>query len=291
MIRALPALARPESQRCSRRWPLLGLVLLLLPANAFAQQPNAAPPPAGGDAQDLAKQLSNPVASLISVPFQENVDFGAGPDEDGVKSTLNIQPVIPFAITPQWNMIVRTIVPLIAQSDISAEGAEQSGLGDTSQSIFFSPRNSGSSGIIWAVGPALLYPTATSRFLGGEKWGLGPTALVLKQAGKNTFGMLANHIWSVAGDDDRADISTTFLQPFFSHTTAHATTFGVNAETSYDWKGKNWIVPINLSVSQFIKIGRQPAQLGFGARYYAEKPTGGPDWGFRIVFTLLFPKK
>lgn len=257
---------------------------------ATAQSEPSPPAPEQGSAQDLAKQLSNPVASLISVPFQENLDFGIGPDDEGFKSTLNIQPVVPIELSPDWNLIVRTILPLVYQSDVTGPGTDQSGTGDTIQSFFFSPAEPSASGIVWGVGPALLYPTASNDALGGEKWGAGATGLVLKQSGRNTFGILANHIWSVAGDDDRSDVSATFLQPFFSHTDATAVTYGVNAEASYDWKGEQWVVPVNLTITKLTKIGKQPVSFGGGVRYYAEKPAGGPDWGVRLILTLLFPK-
>lgn len=247
------------------------------------------PPAAGGGDQDLAQKLSNPVASLISVPFQENLDFGAGPRGEGVKSTLNIQPVIPLGISPDWNLIVRTILPVIVQDDISAPRESEFGLGDTTQSLFFSPKAQSASGITWGVGPAILYPTGTDHALGAGKWGAGPTALVLKQSHQNTFGLLANHLWSFAGKSSRGDISSTFIQPFFSHSTATGTTYAVNTETSYDWKGKNWVVPINLSVAQLTKIGKQRVQVGIGGRYYVEKPEHGPDWGIRAVLVFLFP--
>lgn len=272
-----------------------GMALASFGAAAGAQEAEAppaitsGPAPAGGD-QDLAQKLSNPVASLISVPLQENLDFGAGPRGEGVKSTLNVQPVIPLSIAADWNMIVRTIVPVIAQDDISAPRASEFGLGDTTQSLFFSPRTPGASGIVWGLGPAILYPTATDHVLGGGKWGAGPTALVLKQSHQTTFGFLANHIWSLAGKDSRGDVSATFIQPFLSHTTAKATTYSINTETSYDWKGHNWVVPINVSVAQLTKIGRQRVQVGIGGRYYVEKPQGGPDWGIRAVLTFLFPE-
>jgi hypothetical protein len=240
-------------------------------------------------AAELSKKLSNPISSLISVPFQFNYDFGLGPDGDGVKSTLNIQPVVPVSIGKDWNMIVRTILPVVTQFDVSARGSNQFGLGDTTQSFFFSPKNPGPSGIIWGAGPAILYPTATDQLLGGDKWGLGPTFVVLKQSGKNTFGMLANHIWSVAGNDQRDNISSTFIQPFFAHNTPNGMTYSINSETTYNWETDQWTVPVNVLVAKTTTVGKQPVQVGVGGRYYFEKPEGGPDWGIRFVLTMLFP--
>lgn len=236
---------------------------------------------------DLAKKLSNPVSDLISVPIQSNVDFGLGPG-GGTKWTTNIQPVIPFSISENWNVISRTILPVVEMQGIALDGAaDEWGLGDTLQSFFFSPK---ASNPIWGVGPAILFPTATDDLLGSEKWCLGPTAVVLKQTGHVTFGALANHLWDVGGDSDRGYVSSTFLQPFVAYTTPHATTFTVNAESSYDWHNEQWTIPLNFVVSQVIKVGNQPMQLFAGARYYADKPDGGPDWGLRCGLTLLFPK-
>jgi hypothetical protein len=137
----------------------------------------------------------------------------------------------------------------------------------------------------------LLIPTATNDLLGGEKWGAGPTAVALRQTPTGwTYGALFNHIWSFAGDDDRANISATFIQPFVSYTTATFTTFGLNTESSYDWPRQQWTVPINLSVTQLVKLWGQPLSLQLGVRYYAERPQGGPDWGLRFAVTLLFPR-
>lgn len=264
-----------------------GLVL----ASPVLAQEEAQGPPAGGEDENLAKQLSNPVANLISVPFQENIDFGLGADGDGFKSTLNIQPVVPISIGEDWNLILRTILPVVYQEGVTGPDDDQFGLGDTVQSFFVSPKKPGSSGIVWGVGPAFLYPTGTDPALGSGKWGAGPTFVVLKQSGKNTFGLLANQIWSIAGDDDRANVSAAFIQPFFSHTTKSLTTYGLNTETNYDWISDQWVVPINATVTQLVKFGDQRVSIGGGLRYYVEKPQGGPDWGVRLIVTLLFPKK
>lgn len=237
---------------------------------------------------DLAQKLANPVADLISVPIQSNIDFGVGAG-DGTVWRTNIQPVIPFSISEDWNVISRTILPVVDQEGLAAAGdaLDASGLGDITQSFFFSPKESSP---IWGVGPVLLIPSATDDLLGGEKWGIGPTAVILKQEGPWTFGALANHLWDVAGDDSRAGVNATFLQPFVSYITPTKTTFTINTETTYDWQNEQWIVPANLIVSQLFKIGEQPVQAFVGARYYVETPNGGPEWGLRFGLTFLFPK-
>ena len=240
-------------------------------------------------AAELAKKLSNPVAALISVPFQHNFDFGAGPNGDGFQYKLNVQPVIPISLSEDWNLISRTIIPYVYQENIFGTSS-QSGLSDTVQSLFFSPKAPTSGGWIWAVGPVLLIPTATDDLLGAEKWGAGPTAVVLKQQNGWTYGALANHVWSFAGESDRAEVNATYLQPFVSYTTKKATTFTLNTESTYDWQGHQWTVPLNLMVQQLVKIGGQPITLTVGARYYADKPDGGPDWGLRFAVIFLFPK-
>ncbi len=237
---------------------------------------------------DLAQKLANPVADLISVPIQSNIDFGVGPG-DGTVWRTNIQPVIPFGISEDWNLISRTILPVIDQEGLAPAGdaLDASGLGDTVQSFFFSPKESSP---IWGVGPVLLIPSATDDLLGGEKWGAGPTAVILKQEGAWTYGALANHLWDFAGDDNRGAVNATFLQPFVSYITPTKTTFSLNTETTYDWHNDQWIVPANFVVSQLFKIGDQPVQAFVGARYYVETPTGGPEWGLRCGMTFLFPK-
>jgi hypothetical protein len=248
------------------------------------------PAPAQDDSShDLAQKLQNPVADLISVPLQSNWDFGIG-RANAMRYTLNVQPVIPISLGQYWNLITRTIVPFIhAESPVSG-GDSAGGIGDITQSFFLSPRQP-VAGWILGAGPAFLYPSASDDTLGSEKWGAGPTAVLLRQDHGWTYGILANHIWSFAGNDRRDDVSSTFLQPFLSFTMKTATTLGVNTESTYDWEHRQWTVPINLTVSQLLKLGSlPPMQLVVGGRYYAERPAGGPDWGIRFAIVFLFPK-
>ena len=244
----------------------------------------AAPSDGQAHAAELAKKLQNPVADLISVPLQNNWDFGIGP-ADAMRYTVNIQPVIPVSLTTEWNLIIRTIMPVIYAESPVPGGDNKAGLGDITQSFFFSPKKPTRGGWIWGVGPVFLYPSATDSALGAEKFGLGPTAVVLKQEHGWTYGMLINHIWSVAGDSHRDDVSATFMQPFVTYTTKTFTTFGFNTETTYDWEHHQGTVPLNWFAQQLLKIGRLPIAFQLGVRYYAEKPEGGPDWGLRFATT------
>jgi hypothetical protein len=251
-----------------------------------SQAEETAGAPQGREA-DLAQELSNPIADLITIPIQINYDRGIGPLDDGWKLQTNIQPVIPFSVNNNWNLITRTIMPVTYQKDIFPGSGSDFGLGDINMSLFFSPKEQASGGLIWGVGPVLLFPTATEPLLGTKKWGTGPALVALTVRGQWTLGLLANHLWSFAGDSDRKDISNTFMQPFAAYTWPSAWTFSFQSETTYNWETENWSVPFNIAISKLVRWGKLPVSLQAGVGYWLESPDSGAE-GFRLRFQANF---
>ena len=245
--------------------------------------------------EDVAKQLNNPVADLISVPIQSNFDFNIGSD-DGWRNTTNVQPVIPFDLSEDWLVISRTIVPVIHQDDVAGPSGSKTGLGDTVQSAFFSPRKTAKTvlgDVTWGVGPVASLPTSTDRQLGLGAWGLGPTAVALVQKGPWTYGGLTNHLWGLGYTRKRVpDLNNTFLQPFVSYTTPDSWTYSVNAEMNYNWTAKDLSGPLNFGVSKLTKLGSQLVQFQGRVRYWAaDTDTSPQDLGFTLSATFVFPEK
>jgi hypothetical protein len=240
---------------------------------------------------ELAKQTLNPVAALISVPLKFDYNSNLGPTESGNQTVLTVQPVIPISISEDWNVISRSIIPVISQHDILPGAGTQQGLGDSTQQFYFSPKKPTDAGWIWGVGPQFQVPTGSSTFTAG-KWGAGPAAVVLKQQNGWTYGALVTQIWSLSNDSQKSDYSNSYVQPFLAYTFKTYTTPGINTESTYNWKARTWSVPVNLTVTQILKVGKQPLSLQAGMRYWADTPDGsGPkNWGYRIQLTLLFPK-
>lgn len=261
---------------------------------AKAQEPGPPGEPAGGeeaDGEELAQQLTNPVADLVSIPFQYNWRNGVGPDDE-LQLVLNIQPVVPIGITEDWNLVGRFIVPVISQPAMTEESSARTGLGDGLLSLFASPASD--SPFQWGVGPVAALPFTTDPMLGTGQWSAGPTAVGLYMLKGWTFVLLANHLWSITetGDVERADVNQSFVQPAVAYTTDNAWTLSVNSEISINWEaedGEELTLPINGAVSKLVNFGPLPMSVQLGGGVYAEAPTGGPEWQLRLGFTVLLP--
>lgn len=279
--------------RRPNRWITAAAAALLAAAPLSARTQEGDPPAAaqpGAEGGDLAKQLSNPVSSLVSIPFQLSWEFGAG--EEDPRVVLNFQPVMPFGLGAEWNLILRVITPIVSQPPL-AEGSEtRFGIGDVTIETFFTPAKPGA--VTWGIGPALLLPMTTDPLLGTGKWSAGPAFVVLHQGGAWTLGTLATQLWSYAGDDDRDDVSQMLLQPFLSYAAPGQVTLTLNAEANANWRaddGEEWTIPVQLFASKIVKLGRQPLSFQLGGGWFVEKPDGGPDWRLRSGVTVLVPAR
>jgi hypothetical protein len=241
------------------------------------------------DNATLAKMLLNPVSNLARISFESNVDFALSADREGYRYTMNLDPTIPFALGKNWNLISRTRLPLIQQDGV-VESTVQSGLGDMLQSFYLSPNSSGRG--FWGVGTTLLIPTATNESLGTGKFGLGPSVVIGGQTRHWTYGALARHVWSVAGHSDRPDVSATYVEPFLAYTTRSAWTFSLNTESTYDWVGRRWSVPLHVGIAKVLRFRTHPVSVGAALTCWTATVPGGPQaCGVRFNLTPLFPAR
>ena len=245
----------------------------------------------GPDSQELAKKLSNPISDLVSVPFQFNWENGVGPD-DGLRTVLNVQPVVPFRISERWNLIERWIMPYVSQPEYLGDAA---GLSDITFSSFLSP--STGKALIWGVGPVVTLPMTSDPAIGSGQWSAGPTLVLVKLQGSVLYGLLWNQLWSYATVSEKSRIATNqgFFQPFVAVTRPSGVTFTLQSEASANWNAPNeddtWTIPINLTVSKITTLGPFPFSVLGGAGVYVASPEGGPDWKLRAAFTLILPRR
>lgn len=250
-----------------------GLVLGLSPLTATA------------DNADLAQQLANPIAAIISLPFQLNFDENIGASDAGKRTTLNFQPVIPFSLDNGANIVTRTIIPYVWQEDV-IPGTKQEGFGDVLVNAWYSETTE--SGLTWGAGPILRIPTGTD--VSTDTWAAGITGIALQVQGPWTYGGLANHLWDVESDPT-TPTSSTFIQPFVAYTTPNAWTYTFTSESTYDWKAKDWSIPLNFSVSKLAPVGGVPVNWQAGVGYWESSPENGPEgWRFRLQAQVVIPR-
>lgn len=273
---------KPMSGLAKKALAVALLFVWLAPVGALAQD-------ADTEGGDLAKAAQNPVADLISLPFQYNASFGIGP-EDRTQNLLNIQPVLPFTVGGV-TLINRTIAPILYQPDATRSSGGELGLGDINHTVFFSPARA--SRVTWGVGPGITLPTATDDTLGTGKLSLGPSAVVLMMPGRWVVGTLVSNSWSVAGDSERADVNQFLLQYFVNYNMAGGWYVVSAPIVTANWEadsGERWVVPFGGGLGRVFRVGTQPINATAQAYYNAQKPTGGSPWSLRLQLELLFPK-
>jgi len=235
--------------------------------------------------EELLKKTQNPVSDLISLPLQNNFNTGVGLDND-LQYVLNVQPVVPFHLNADWNIITRTIFPIVYQPEVIPGSGNDFGLGDTTLTACLSPARPGD--LIWGVGPVLLLPTSSGRQLGAGEWGLGASGVVLKMDGPWVYGALINNVWGFDGN-----VNAMLLQPFVNYNFRDGWYVVSAPVITANWEANSsntWTVPLGGGGGRIMKFGKLPVNLQAQVFYNVETPAGGPEWTFRIQIQLLFPK-
>jgi hypothetical protein len=277
---------------------LLVTAVLVMPWTAVAQQPSASPPDEDARTLELAKKTQNPIADLISVPFQNNLNFGYGakdaPHSSSTQYVLNIQPVMPAHVTDELNLITRPIIPVVRQPDL-IYGGETWGLADIQLQTYLTPSKWDKP--IVGIGPVLQFPSATNgKKLGTQKWSAGPGAVAVFTPGKWVIGALANNIWSFAGDSDRDNVNLMTVQPFVSYNFEKGWYLHTSPVITANWEAhgsdNTWTVPVGGGGGRIVHIGKLPINFEAQAFYNVVKPDDDPtaDWTLLFQVEFLFPK-
>ena len=245
-------------------------------------------------AEELAKLAQNPVGNLVSVPFQNNTNFGVGP-LSGTQDILNIQPVIPIEVNKDWNIITRTIMPLIWQPEFVPGQGSTFGLGDIQLSAFLSPASPGPDGLIWGVGAIVQMPTNTDDVLGNKNWGMGPTAVVLrlKHGDPWVYGVLVNNVWSLSSGRQGGQYNNFLLQPFLNYNFPEGLYLTSSPIVTANWEAENsqrWTVPLGGGIGKIFHLGKLPVNTQLGAYYNVVHPDDGANWQLRVQVQFMFPK-
>ena len=244
--------------------------------------------------EELAKLAQNPVGNLISVPFQNNSNLNFGPERK-TQNVLNVQPVIPIGINNDWNVITRTIVPVISMPELSPTDNRTNGIGDTVFSAFLSPAKPTSSGIIWGAGPVIQAPTHNRDQLGNKNWGAGPTAVILRLQKGNpwVYGALFNNIWSVSDNKTGGAYNNLTLQPFLNYNFPDGTYLTSSPVITANWRADNsdrWTVPLGGGIGKIFHFGRLPVNAQVAAYYNVVSPDNAANWQIRAQVQFMFPK-
>ena len=266
----------------------IAVVITLKVGAAAAQEPAK---PAEPSAEDLAKQAQNPIADLISVPFQNNTNFNYGPRER-TQNILNLQPVIPFKLTKDWNLITRTIIPFVHQPSLAKGDSSDNGLGDINPTLFFA--TSVAKDVLVGFGPTFTLPTSTQDSLGARKWSAGPAAVAVWTPGKWVVGGLINNQWSFAGESSERSVNAMLIQPFVNYNIADGWYLVSSPIITADWNAREskntWTVPAGGGVGRLFKLGKLPINTTIQAYDNVETPEFGADWTLRLQVQFLFPK-
>jgi len=247
--------------------------------------------PSEADTKALAKATQNPIASLISVPFQNNTNLDYGPDKK-TQNTMNIQPVIPMELNDDWNLITRTIMPIVSNPSLTPGGDRETGLGDTTFTAFLSPSKGGD--WIWGAGPVVLLPTSSDDQLGADEWGIGPSLVVLTMPGNWVIGNLFSQVWGINEDADN-DVSLFTWQYFVNYNLSdgwYLTSAPImTANWEADRDSQKWTIPVGGGAGKIVHFGKQPVNFQAQGFYNVTAPDYIGDWSLRLQAQFLFPKK